>query len=194
MNRLQAVALFGLCLVSEACAPAVPAASVQLSPVTITPPVPTEIVPTPIPATPTFAGCTYVWGSQELPELSRLLNAQLQLTSMDASGLAYAYGQYCVYADGRETLGIVETDYRIGVKIKDVRDEYALGEWIYKVMNIVLDLPSDQVLGYQPGRVDFNFKQPDPADLFVTVPIDKYLREADDLKGADLLHLFLPNP
>lgn len=194
MKRLHPVALVALCIAVEACAPVVPAASVRLVLATITPPVPTEIVPTPIPATPTPSGCSYVWGSQELPELSRLLNAQLQLTSMDASGLAYAYGQYCVYADGRETLGVVETDYRIGVKITDIKDEFTLGEWIYKVMNIVLELPSDQVLGYQPGRVDFDFKQPDPARLFVTVPISVYRRDADNLRGADLLHLFYPAP
>ena len=48
--------------------------------------------------------------------------------------------------------------------------------------------------GPRAGRVDFDFKQPDPAELFVTVPIEQYRREADDLKGAALLRLFYKTP
>ncbi len=193
MQRLSALAFVALCI-AAACVPASPSAYMELVPVTITPPGPTEYVPTPIPVTPTPSGCTSSWGTEELPELSRLLNAELQLTSMDASGLAYAYGEKCIYADGRYSLRVIETDYRIGVKVKAITDEAALGDWIYKVMTIVLDLPPDQMVGYQPGRVDFDFKQPDPAKIFVIVPISVYRRDADDLRGADLLHLFYPAP
>jgi hypothetical protein len=131
-----------------------------------------------------------VWGSKELPELSRRLNAELQKISLDVSGLAYAYGENCVYADGHSTFSAMETDFRIGVKVKTIRDEGALGDWIAKVMPVVLDLPPEQLVGPNSGRVDFSFEQPDPASLFVTVPIEKYLREADDLRGLALLRLF----
>ena len=158
------------------------------------PVVPTEFVPSAVPVSPTYDGCYFVWASQDLPELSRKLNAELQNISTDVTGLAYAYGENCVYGDGHQTFSARETDFRVGIKVTTVKDEATLGVWISKVMPIVLALPEDQLQGPQQGRVDFDFKQPDPADLFVTVPIDKYLREADDLKGAALLHLFLPNP
>lgn len=110
------------------------------------------------------------------------------------TGLAYAYGENCVYADGHQTFSAKETDFRVGVTVKTLRDEGALGDWIFKVMPIVLALPKDQLPGPQSGRVDFHFKQPDPADLYVTVPIDKYVKEADGLRGAALLHLFYTGP
>ena len=135
-----------------------------------------------------------MWGSKQLPELSAKLNRALQEISLDATGLAYAYGENCVYGDGHQTFGAMETDFRVGVKVKNVHDEAALGDWIFKIMQIILDLPPEDIEGPQPGRVDFDFKQPDPAELFVTVPIDKYRREATGLKGAVLFRLFYTNP
>ena len=84
----------------------------------------------------------------------------------------------------------METDFRVGIQVVSVHDEYTLGDWIAKVMPIVLALPSDRLQGPQLGRVDFDFKQPDPGEVFVTVPIDKYRREAGKLRGAALLRLF----
>ncbi len=194
MQRALAAVLAILCIASQACASAFPATPAELTTGTVTPAAPTEFVPTAVPVTPTYEGCAYVWASQDLPDLSRQLNAELQKIGTDLTGLAYAYGENCVYGDGHATFSAMETDYRIGVKVTTLRDEGTLGEWIRKVMNIVLDLPPDQLQGPQPGRVDFDFKQPDPAELFVTVPIDKYRQEADNLRGADLLHLFYPTP
>ncbi len=192
MNRLAVASLVLLSIAGQACADI--SASSQVLPTPPTPPVTAEYVPSAIPVTPTYEGCAYVWGTQDLPELSRQLNAELQNISMDLTGLAYAYGENCVYSDGRQTFSAMETDFRIGVKVKDVKDENALGEWIHKVMAVVLALPPDKMEGPNTGRVDFDFKQPDPAELFVTVPIDKYRQEADGLRGADLLHLFYSNP
>jgi hypothetical protein len=61
-------------------------------------------------------------------------------------------------------------------------------------MQVVLGLPASELEGPQPGRVDFDFKQPDPAELFVTVPIDKYRNEARSLRGADLFRYFYTHP
>ena len=192
MNH-RLIALFGLlALAASACLSVAPGAIGPTGPAT--PVLPAEFVPTVVPSTPTFEGCAYVWASQQLPELSRLLNASLQQTSADVTGLAYAYGENCVYADGHETFSAMETDYRIGVKVKDVHDEAALGDWIAKVMLIVDALPAAETRGPQPGRVDFDFKQPDPAELFVSVPIEKYHREAKELKGVELFRLFYTNP
>jgi len=88
----------------------------------------------------------------------------------------------------------METDFRVGVKISSVRDEASLGDWIHKVMQIVMAIPPQDLAGPHSGRVDFDFKQPDPAALFVTVPIEKYRLESDDLRGAELFRLFYANP
>jgi hypothetical protein len=192
MKRLLVPVLLFIAIAAAACTSnAAPGGSSTTPPAPV---IPTEFVPSAVPVSPTYDGCYYVWASQDLPELSRKLNVELQNISKDVTGLAYAYGENCVYADGHQTFSAKETDFRVGVKVTTVKDEATLGDWISKVMPIVLALPEDQLQGPQQGRVDFDFKQPDPAELFVTVPIDKYLREADDLKGADLLHLFLPNP
>jgi len=193
MNRRISAALIAVALTALACASVAPIPPTQ-PPRPGTPPVPSEFVPTAIPITPTYEGCAYMWGSQQLPELSAKLNATLQAKSMDVTGLAYAYGENCVYGDGHQTFGAMETDFRVGVKVKNVHDEAALGDWIFNVMHIILDLPPEDIEGPQPGRVDFDFKQPDPAELFVTVPIDKYRREATGLKGAELFRLFYTNP
>jgi hypothetical protein len=191
MKRFLIAALAILALAAAACtasgdvAPSVGATQVPAAPIT-----PTEFVPTALPITPTYEGCAYVWGSQDLPELSRKLNASLQALSTDVSGLAYAYGENCVYGDGHSTFSAMETDFRVGVKVTSIKDEGTMGDWIRKVMQVIVDLPPDQLAGPNPGRVDFDFKQPDPAELFVTVPIQRYRAEADNLRGARLFQLF----
>lgn len=195
MRRLLAVILILIGFGAISCVPYLPSAFRDpAAPTSLPPETLTEYVPTPLPVSPTYEGCSYVWGSQDMPELSRKLNASLQDISADVTGLAYAYGEDCVYADGHSTFSAMETDFRVGVKVKNVRDEDALGNWIYKVMQVILDLPPDQLQGPHSGRVDFDFKQPDPAEIFVTVPIDMYRQQAGNLRGAALFRLFYNKP
>jgi hypothetical protein len=193
MRRRQLATWMLLGILAFGCSPAVqsvPGAGSDPA----TPPITPEFVPTALPITPTYEGCAYVWASQDMPELSRQFNADLQAISPDATGLAYAYGENCVYADGRSTFSAMETDFRVGIKVKNVHDETALGNWMQKVMQVVLAVPESQLLGAQSGRVDFDFKQPDPAEVFVSVPIDKYRTEAQGLQGADLFRYFYTGP
>ncbi|HTP03172.1 MAG TPA: hypothetical protein VMJ64_17475 [Anaerolineales bacterium] len=175
------------------CSPAVPSVP-GASGDPATPPITPEYIPPTIPITATYEGCAYVWASKDMPELSREFNAELQAIGKDATGMAYAYGENCVYADGHSTFGAMETDFRVGVNMKNVHDEAALGDWMEKVMQVVLAIPRSQLQGPQPGRVDFTFKQPDPVLVVVSVPIDKYRDEAQGLHGADLFHYFHPGP
>lgn len=190
MKRPARIVLISLSLLLASCTPAATLAPSVPTPASLPPDTPTEYVPTALPVTPTYEGCAYVWGSKDLPDLSRRLNAEVQKISTDASILAYAYGENCVYADGHSDFHAMETDFRVGVKVKTVRDEDALGNWIDRVMKIIVAVPRDELSGPQPGRVDFDFKQPDPAEIIVHVPIDMYLKEADDLRGAALFRLF----
>ncbi len=195
MNRLLASALIAVCISAQACASATATPTpLPLPPVTVTSNVPTEYIPRSLPVTPTVEGCAYMWGSQDMPALSQQFNARLMKLGDAVTGVAYAYGENCVYANGFESFSAKETDFRVGVKVETIRDEGTMGEWISKVMTVVLKLPADQLQGPQSGRVDFAFKEPDPQELFVTVPIDKYRSQAGNLHGAALLHLFYPNP
>ena len=201
MNRRVLAMLVMLAVMVAACSPGGSSiAAPSPVPATVTPPVPTEFVATAIPVTPTFAGCAYVWASQDMPELSRLLNLKLQGLGKSASGLtyasglAYAYGENCVYADGHQTFSAMETDFRIGIQVTTIRDEGTMGEWMYKVMQIIVAIPQEHLEGPQPGRVDFDFKDRESSDLFVTVPIDRFLAEAGNSHGIPLFKLFHTSP
>src|SRR5574341_226341 len=144
--------------------------------------------------TPTYEGCYYVWASQDLPELSKKVLDALQAMDKNVTGSAYAYGENCVYADGHATFGAMETDFSIKVKVKDLKDEKALGDWIARVMKIILQLPRQELPGPQRGRVDFTFSKSDSEQLHLTVSIDRYEREAVRLTGAELFKYFYKNP
>jgi hypothetical protein len=51
----------------------------------------------------------------------------------------------------------METDFNITLPVADVTDENALGEWIVKVMQVIVDIPPGQVVGPRPGRVSITF-------------------------------------
>ncbi len=193
MKRLSTAFSFVLAIAAFGCSPVVPSIPGTGSD-PATPPITPEYVPTALPITPTYEGCAYVWASQDMPQLSREFNAELQALSPDATGLAYAYGENCVYADGHSTFSAMETDFRVGIKVSNVHDEAALGDWIHKVMQVVLAIPPSELEGPKSGRVDFDFKQPDPAEVFVSVPIEKYRTEAQGLQGAELFHYFYTGP
>jgi hypothetical protein len=144
--------------------------------------------------TPTYEGCYYVWASQDLPGLSNKVLDALQAMDKNITGGAYAYGENCVYADGHATFGAMETDFSVKVKVKDLKDEKALGDSIAKAMKIILQLPRQELPGPQRGRVDFVFSKSDSEQLYLTVSIERYEREAVKLTGAELFKHFYKKP
>jgi hypothetical protein len=158
---------------------------------TVTPPAHSTNTPD---VTPTYEGCYYVWASQDMPELSQKLQDSLRLLGPNVTGGAYAFGEDCVYGDGRRTFGAMETDFRVEVKVKNLKDEQALGTWIFKVMQVIEQLPPEELPGGQPGRVEFTFAVSDTERLPVNVSIDTYRRQAEKLKGAELFRFFYNKP
>ncbi len=145
-------------------------------------------------APPTYEGCAYVWASQDLPKLTKKVNDSLQAIDINITGSAYAYGENCVYRDGHATFGAMETDYRVRVKVNDIKDEKALGNWIAKTMEIIVKIPDDEAPGPQLGRVDFVFSKSDSDQLSMSISIDTYKRKATGLTGVELFKLFYKNP
>ena len=171
-----------------ACAPSTP----TMAPVTPNLP-PTAIVTDTPEVSPTFEPCAYVWASQDLPDVSTKVNDLLQAVDKNITASAYAYGENCVYADGHSTFGAMETDYRVKIDVKDIKDETALGNWIAKVMNVIVKIPLSDVAGPNPGRVEFSFVS-GKDQTALTVQIDQYIHDASSLKGAELFQFFHQNP
>ncbi len=155
---------------------------------------PASTTPTPVLTTPAYEGCAYMWASHDLPDLSQKVAAGLQAVDPNLTGSAYAYGEDCVYADGHSTFSAMETDYRVKVSVTDLQDEKSLGDWIFKVMDVITKLPAGETAGPQPGRVEFQFSKSESETLNLNVSIAKYKSQAAGLTGAELFKLFNNNP
>lgn len=189
MNTRVLIALSILAVTLSACAsPSTP----TMAPVSPTIP-PTE-TPTSIPDTSSsFEPCGYMWASQDLPDVSTKVNDLLQAVDKNITASAYAYGENCVYADGHSTFGAMETDYRVKVEVKNIKDETALGNLIAKVMDVIVKIPLSEVKGPNPGRVEFAFNH-GTEQVNVVVQINVYTHDASNLKGDELFRFFHQNP
>lgn len=94
---------------------------------------------------PNSGNCYYVWATQELPEASEKFNRAIQSIFPEADGSAYAYGEDCVYADGRRTFGAMETDLRIAIPLKDLKDDEAVSLYVEKLLAVLGDFPTDSL-------------------------------------------------
>lgn len=181
---------FFLCIfLLTACAPSSPLTAIPATSTDTPVPIVTDTLNVP----PTFEGCGYMWTSQDLPDVSKKVNDLLQAVDPNIIASAYAYGENCVYADGHSTFGAMETDYRVKVEVKDIKDESALGDWIAKVMDVIIKIPLSEVQGPNPGRVEFSFIN-GSKQVGVVVQIDQFIHDATGLKGAELFKFFHKNP
>ncbi len=102
--------------------------------------------------------CGYQWANQDLPELSGSFQKSILALQPEAQANVYAFGENCILADG--TIGgfsAMETDFNVTLQVNDLTDESELGEWIVKVMQVIEDIPPDQIVGPQPGRLSMMF-------------------------------------
>ena len=103
--------------------------------------------------------CGYQWANQDLPELSRSFQASIQELQPEAQANAYAFGENCIHEDGSiGGFSAMETDFTITLQVSDLADQADLGEWIVKVMQVIENIPQDQIVGPQPGRVSIIFQ------------------------------------
>jgi hypothetical protein len=102
--------------------------------------------------------CGYQWAYQDLPELSTEFKQSIQALQPGAQASAFGFGENCVHSDGSATYIPMETDFNIALSVSDLTDPAALGEWILKVMQIIENIPPDQISGPRPGRVSILFE------------------------------------
>jgi hypothetical protein len=147
------------------------------------PPISTTEAPTVVPTTAVPSDnqpCGYQWAYQELPELSSSFQQSIQALQAEAQARAFAFGENCVRAD-RSVAGFtaMETDFDVTLQVSDVSNESDLGEWIMKVMQVVLGIPQEQIVGPQPGRVTMIFQS--GADQKI---VNFYIHEYQDLPAG----------
>jgi hypothetical protein len=205
MQRVFRVFLFWILIL---CACTTNISSTQSLPptLTLTPlTFPTAIVPTPevivtlgtpdidqppdgnIPTTaPNPQDCGYQWANQDLPELSSSFQESIQTLQPEAQASAYAFGENCMLSDGSVGgFGAMETDFNISLQISDLTNESDLGGWIVKVMQVIMAIPKEQIVGPQPGRVSIIF-QSNGDQKAVNFSINQYQALTPGLNTAEI--------
>lgn len=177
MQRFIRTFLFWILLLG-ACAPrpSILPTDTALAPPTITPTTPPE---------PAYGGCGYQWANQDLPELSTEFQESIRGLQPDAQANAFAFGEDCIYADGTRTFLAMETDFNITLQVVDANDETDLGDWIVKVMQVILNIPKDKMVGPRPGRVSIIFQTGNQHQV-VNFYIDQYQSLSPGLSNAEI--------
>lgn len=140
---------------------------------------------------PTMEMCAFVWAAHDAPELTETLNKQVQELDSAASASARYFGEDCVYADGRSTFGVMETDFYITLLTDNVNDPESFGNWIADSMPLVLSLPAAEIQG-RFGFVEYVFVASNSETVTVRVPADTFIEQTDGKRGAELFGLYLP--
>jgi hypothetical protein len=145
---------------------------------------------TPIPSS--AGGCGYQWAYKDTPELSAEFQKSIQALQPEAQASAFAFGEDCVYADGNRIFHAMETDFNITLKLTNPASEAELGEWIVKIMNVILNIPKDRIMGPRPGRVSINL-QTGEQNQDISFYIDQYQALPSGLSNAEIYQA-LKNP
>ncbi len=119
-----------------------------------------------------------------MPELSSEFQESIRLLQPEAQATAFGFGEDCIHADGSVTFTPMETDFNITLQTGDLSDEEA-GEWVVKIMQVIKNIPPDQIMGPRPGRVIILFEssgQRKGANFY----IDAYDALPTGLSNADI--------
>src|SRR6266498_342447 len=134
---------------------------------------------------PNSQDCGYQWAQQALPELSSSFQQSVQGLQPEAQANAFAFGENCMHADGTANFLPMETDFNVTVQVTDLANESDLGEWIVKVMQVIQNIPSDQIAGPQPGRVTLSF-QSNNGQKYINFYINQYRALQPGLSNAEI--------
>lgn len=140
-----------------------------------------------IPTTqPNPQDCGYQWANQDLPELSSSFQTSIQALQPEAQANAFAFGENCIRSDGSiASFGAMETDFNVTLQVNDLTNESDLGEWIVKVMQVIENIPPEQIAGPQPGKVSLIF-QSNGDQKFVNFTINQYQALGPGLSDSEI--------
>ena len=89
-------------------------------------------------------------------------------------------------ADGSVgSFGAMETDFNVTLQVNDLANESDLGEWIVRVMQVIENIPPEQIAGPQPGRVSIIF-QSNSDQKIVNFTIYQYQALASGLSNSEI--------
>ncbi len=141
------------------------------------------------PGPPDAQNCGYQWAYRDLPELSSSLQQSLQALQAEAQATAFAFGENCILPDGSIGKFIpMETDFNLTLQVDDLNNETELGEWIVNVMQVIKEIPPEQIVGPRPGRVSLTF-QSAGEERHVTFYVDQYQQLPPGLSPVEILQL-----
>lgn len=138
-----------------------------------------------IPTVDSFGQCAYQWAYEDLPDLSSDFQRSIQQLQVEAQASAFAFGENCVHANGSADFIPMETDFNITLQVNDLSNEDELGAWIVKVMQVIENVPPDQILGPRPGRVSIEFRS-STDQMFVNFYVNQYQSLPAGLGNAEV--------
>jgi hypothetical protein len=144
--------------------------------------------------TPTYEPCGYMWAYQDVPELTIKIEPAVHTLNPEAKIRTQAFGENCVYADGRATFLAMETDVYIHTIVDDLTNEEALGNWMAQTLPLIVQISEDEFPGGY-GKVEFWFENSSGESLYIRPKISRFLEaEVRDKAGAELFRLLNENP
>lgn len=129
--------------------------------------------------------CAYQWAYEDLPDLSSDFHQSIQQLQEEAQASAFAFGENCVHADGSADFIPMETDFNTTLQVTDLSNEDELGAWIVKIMQVIENIPPDQIVGPRPGRVSIEFRTGD-GQMFLNFYVDQYQSLSTGLSNAEI--------
>ena len=139
---------------------------------------------------PQTGQCAFSWAQQSLEELTEVFETSIQELNPEASARATAFGEDCIYPDGRKVFLTIETDFYIDLPVTDLTSFETFGNWITQTISVAASLPPDLVEGPHTGFVEYRFIKNDGEQLIVRVPIQEYSNSAQGKTGEELFQLF----
>jgi len=137
--------------------------------------------------------CSFVWAYKEAPELTTFVDNAVKALNPESVGRAEYYGEDCIYADGTSTFSAMQTDFYIRLPVEDLNEEEDFGNWVSQVMQIVAQIPREELPGNY-GFVEFRFEKTEAEHITFRVPIQQYIDEAQGKTGVELLQMFYTPP
>jgi hypothetical protein len=134
--------------------------------------------------------CAFVWANPLLEELTAIFDTEVKKLNFEASAHASAFGEDCVYPNGKIVFFAMETDFYIILPVSDLTDFVSFGNWIAKTMPVVNSLPKDMIEGPNSGFVEYTFENSENDILIVRIPINEYKEKVNGITGEDLFLLF----
>lgn len=104
--------------------------------------------------------CAYTWTTRSLPEVTDEVSGAFKRAGLyQVEVKAEAYGENCIntVTKSATSFTVVETDFRMVVKVEDIQNQEAAGELLQHIIEILISLPLDTYPGTRMGYAGVRF-------------------------------------